>query len=49
MAGIDPEAYLIDIIATLQTYKANRISELLPHAWKARQQAQLTQSASSAA
>ena len=49
MAGIDPEAYLIDIIATLQTHKANRISELLPPAWKARQQAQLTQSASSAA
>jgi len=34
LAGVDPEAYLIDIIARLPDHPMKRIAELLPHAWK---------------
>jgi transposase len=33
--GLDPEAYLIDIIARLPDHPMKRIAELLPAAWKA--------------
>jgi transposase len=33
--GIDPEAYLVDIIARLPDHPMKRIAELLPRAWKA--------------
>jgi transposase len=33
--GVDPEAYLIDIIAHLPDYPMNKIADLLPRAWKA--------------
>ena len=34
LAGVDPEAYLIDLIARLPDHPMKRIAELLPHAWK---------------
>jgi transposase len=34
LVGVDPEAYLIDIIARLPDHPMKRIAELLPHAWK---------------
>lgn len=34
LAGVDPEAYLVDIIARLPDHPMKRIAELLPHAWK---------------
>ena len=33
--GLDPEAYLIEIIARLPDHPMNRVAELLPRAWKA--------------
>ncbi|HXC24800.1 MAG TPA: IS66 family transposase [Gemmatimonadaceae bacterium] len=39
MAGVDPEAYLADLITRLLDHPANRLHELLPHAWKATQTA----------
>ena len=35
LAGVDPEAYLIDMIARLPDHPMKRIAELLPHAWRA--------------
>jgi transposase len=35
LAGVDPEAYLVDLIARLPDHPMKRIAELLPHAWKA--------------
>jgi transposase len=35
LEGIDPEAYLIEIIARLPDHPMKRITELLPRAWKA--------------
>ena len=35
LAGLDPEAYLIDIIARLPDHPMKHIADLLPHAWKA--------------
>ena len=35
LEGIDPEAYLIEIIARLPDHPMKRIAELLPRAWKA--------------
>ena len=35
LEGIDPEAYLIDIITRLPDHPMKRIAELLPRAWKA--------------
>jgi transposase len=32
--GVDPEAYLIDIIARLPDHPMKRINELLPRQWK---------------
>ena len=34
LAGVDPEAYLVDIIARLPDHPMKRIAELLPRAWK---------------
>lgn len=34
LAGLDPEAYLIDLIARLPDHPMKRIAELLPHVWK---------------
>lgn len=34
LAGVDPEAYLVDLIARLPDHPMKRIAELLPHAWK---------------
>jgi transposase len=34
LAGVDPEAYLVDIIARLPDHPMKRIAELLPSAWK---------------
>jgi transposase len=33
--GIDPETYLVDLIARLPDHPMKRIAELLPRAWKA--------------
>ena len=35
LVGVDPEAYLVDIIARLPDHPMKRIAELLPYAWKA--------------
>lgn len=32
--GVDPHAYLKDVLERLPTHKANRIGELLPHRWQ---------------
>ena len=34
LAGVDPEAYLVDLIARLPDHPMKRIAELLPRAWK---------------
>ena len=34
LAGLDPEAYLVDVIARLPDHPMKRIAELLPQAWK---------------
>ncbi len=31
--GINPEAYLADVLLRVQTHPAARIEELLPHRW----------------
>ena len=33
--GLDPYAYLRDVLERLPTQPANRIAELLPHCWSA--------------
>jgi transposase len=35
LAGVDPDAYLVDLITRLLDHPANRLHELLPQAWKA--------------
>jgi hypothetical protein len=32
--GIDPHAYLKDVLQRLPTHKARFLGELLPHRWK---------------
>ena len=32
--GLDPYAYLSDVLKRLPTHKATQIEELLPHRWK---------------
>ena len=32
--GLDPYAYLSDVLKRLPTHKVNQIEELLPHCWK---------------
>jgi hypothetical protein len=32
--GINPVAYLADVLLRVQTHPASRIDELLPHNWK---------------
>jgi transposase len=34
LAGVDPEAYLVDLIARLPDHPMKLIAKLLPHAWK---------------
>lgn len=34
--GINPVAYLADVLIRAQTHAASRIDELLPHHWKPR-------------
>ena len=34
MNGLDPYAYLKDVMERLPTQKASRIYELLPHCWQ---------------
>jgi len=34
MNGLDPYAYLRDVLTRLPTHKASQIEELLPHRWK---------------
>ena len=33
LSGLDPYAYLRDVLTRQPTHKASRISELLPHRW----------------
>ena len=33
LLGLDPEAYLIDLIARLPDHPAAKVAELLPRAW----------------
>ena len=33
MNGVDPEAYLADVLARIADHPANRIDELLPWRW----------------
>jgi len=33
--GLDPYAYLKDVLERLPTHAASRIDELLPHRWQA--------------
>jgi transposase len=40
--GIDPQAYLRDVLARVSTHPANRIEELLPDHWQALRQAGAT-------
>lgn len=35
--GVNPEAYLADVLLRVQTHPNSRIAELLPHAWKRQQ------------
>nr|BDT35630.1 transposase domain-containing protein [Myxococcus sp. MH1] len=35
--GVNPEAYLADVLLRVQTHPNSRIAELLPHEWKRRQ------------
>jgi transposase len=37
--GIDPEAYLRDVLDQISTHPARRIEELLPNRWQALRQA----------
>ena len=48
LAGVDPEAYLVDMLARLDDHPMKRIAELLPHAWKAARNAPLVASAPAA-
>ncbi|EXB03824.1 MAG: transposase domain-containing protein, partial [Gammaproteobacteria bacterium] len=32
--GLDPYAYLSDVLKRLPTHKVTQIEELLPHCWK---------------
>ena len=34
MSGLDPEAYLRDVLARINDHKINRLGELLPWKWK---------------
>ncbi|AKQ65510.1 Mobile element protein [Myxococcus hansupus] len=34
--GVNPEAYLADVLLRVQTHPNSRIRELLPHEWKRR-------------
>lgn len=44
--GVDPEAYLADVLLRVKTHPASRIEELLPHRWVALGAAALRQQAS---
>ncbi len=33
--GVDPQAYLTDVLARIPTHKLSRIEELTPRAWQA--------------
>lgn len=32
--GVNPAAYLADVLIRVQTHPASRIDEILPHRWK---------------
>jgi transposase len=49
LAGVDPEAYLIDLLTRLLDHPARRIAELFPWAWAQRPQAATTAVAGSGA
>jgi transposase len=36
MNGVDPQAWLTDVLARIATYPIHRLDELLPWNWKAR-------------
>ena len=37
LSGIDPQAWLADVLARLPDHPANKVNELLPWNWKANQ------------
>jgi hypothetical protein len=41
-SGVDPEAYIADVLAAVSTTPAGRMAELTPRAWAARQQNAVT-------
>ena len=49
LAGVDPFAWLKDVLSRIPTHPADRIGELIPREWKKRFGSQATQAAPTAA
>jgi hypothetical protein len=41
LQGIDPHAYLVDVLSRIQDHPANRVAELTPKAWRRQREAHL--------
>ena len=42
LAGVDPFAWLQDVLSRIATYPADRVGELIPREWKKRHASQTT-------